>query len=594
MPERILLVEDDPLHVELVRRAFRDADVVLEVAGSIEEARRATGFDIVITDFKLPDGTGLDLLPGTLDEAQAPIIVLTSHGDERTAVEAMKMGAFDYVVKSPDSLRSMPEVVTRSRRQWQHVVERRRAANALRESEERFRQLAANIRGVFWLIDLPGGAIEYVSPGFESTFGSDRTILDAAPDAWLDLVVPEDRERVRAASFGTSEAEAEFRLLNDRWILHRVFPIREGGDVVRLAAISEDVTERRFAQERNTRLEDRLRQSQKLEALGTLASGVAHDFNNLLTAINGLVDMAERELGEDHAARASLDAIVNATESAGSVTRSLLTFARRAPSHVETIDLARVIGETSVLIRALLPRHIELRTELEPCWIQADRTQMQQLLINLCINARDAMPTGGAVTVSLAHSRSDRRFGDVNAERGLAVLLVSDTGEGVAPEHLSRIFEPFFTTKDREDGTGLGLSVVHSIVKEHAGAIDVSSDEGGTSVVAAFPITETPRTDVEALGTAIVVSSDRQQRAVLTTALVGAGFDVRADATDPALLVVTDPEQIERARAAHPEAVMIVVTGADDPDPPGAPTCVLRRPFRVADLVEIAKDALAP
>jgi len=252
----------------------------------------------------------------------------------------------------------------------------------------------------------------------------------------------------------------------------------------RFCFIVDDQTHRRRADEERARLEADLQQAQKLEAVGTLASGVAHDFSNIVTAINGYVDLAMRGLPADHPTSELLKMIRRAARQADGVTRSMLTFAHKAPTPTATIDMAVLVFESAEMLRHLLPTSIELdvRNALKgKAWVRADASRIQQVIMNLVLNARDAMCQGGKITLSLRHSQDE------------IALSVVDNGPGMTEETKKRLFEPFFTTKSRGKGTGLGLAVVHGIVTHHNGRIDVESVPGkGTTLTVFLPAAPTP------------------------------------------------------------------------------------------------------
>jgi signal transduction histidine kinase/CheY-like chemotaxis protein len=258
-----------------------------------------------------------------------------------------------------------------------------------------------------------------------------------------------------------------------RWIRERAFGSRdEGGSVIHIVGTAEDITESR-------NLEEHLRQAQKLEAIGQLAGGVAHDFNNILTIIEGFASLLSMETALSRDGREAVHEIVNASARATRLTRQLLAFGRRQVVQPEAIDLNETIHALSSLLQRVLGEHVQLVLDLEkaPCTARADASMLDQVIMNLVINARDAMPDGGELRIETFATVVDRGTSEKGGlEPGTYVgFSVSDTGAGIAPEHLSRIFEPFFTTKGPGKGTGLGLSTVYGIVSQHRGAVFVES-----------------------------------------------------------------------------------------------------------------------
>ncbi|HID54874.1 MAG TPA: response regulator [Anaerolineae bacterium] len=237
--------------------------------------------------------------------------------------------------------------------------------------------------------------------------------------------------------------------------------------------------ERHRAEETRQRLEEELRQSQKMEAIGHMAGGIAHDFNNILTAVLSFVGLAKRQVGEEHPAYGRLDGIEEASLRGAELTRQLLTFARRQVTVPRVFSLNELILNMDKFLRRLITADIELVTLPMPelCQIKADPAQIEQVLVNLVVNARDAMPEGGTLTIRTTRKKLNKGFGDV-AQGNYICLIVSDTGMGMSKEALSHIFEPFYTTKAPGKGTGLGLATCYGIVKQNGGHISVESKPG--------------------------------------------------------------------------------------------------------------------
>jgi len=297
---------------------------------------------------------------------------------------------------------------------------------------------------------------------------------------WRTSVVEQDVPHADAASRARetgTEAMATYRITRPdgelRWIRERAFGSRdESGAVIHIVGTAEDITESR-------NLEEQLRQAQKLEAIGQLAGGVAHDFNNILTIIEGFASLLSMESGLSRDGREAVHEIVNASGRATQLTRQLLAFGRRQVVQPEAIDLNETIRALGSLLQRVLGAHVQLVLDLEtgPCTARVDAGMLDQVIMNLVINARDAMPEGGELRIETFAMVVDQRGREKGGlEPGSYVgFSVSDTGAGIAPEHLSRIFEPFFTTKEPGKGTGLGLSTVYGIVSQHRGAVFVQS-----------------------------------------------------------------------------------------------------------------------
>ncbi len=360
------------------------------------------------------------------------------------------------------------------------ITGRRAAEEALRDASERLEQLAESIQEVFWLTDPDKTEILYISPAYEAIWGRSRGSLRRDPASWLDDVLELDRDRVRAA-LGTQTSgqyDVEYRIRRPdgdvRWIRDRAFPVfGADGQITRIAGVAEDITERR-------ELELQLRQAQKMESVGQLAGGVAHDFNNWLTVIQSYSELIAQSLPAGSETREFVSEVEAATARAASLTRQLLAFSRLEVVESRPVDIDQIVVDTEKMLRRVIGEDISVVTRLGSSSrrVQGDAGQVVQVVMNLALNARDAMPAGGRIEIVTSVDRDDN-----------AVLLrVTDSGVGMPPEVLARIFDPFFTTKGVGYGTGMGLAVVHGIVRRGGGRIDVESEPGrGTSFTVRFP-----------------------------------------------------------------------------------------------------------
>jgi PAS domain S-box-containing protein len=406
-------------------------------------------------------------------------------------------------------------------------------------------------------------------------------------------------------------------------------PIRNRrGRIVGSVSMQVDLTEQR-------KLEEQVLQAQKMDAIGRLAGGIAHDFNNMLGAILGFASALQEELPVPSPMARDAEQIVLAAERAAQLTRQLLAFSRKQVLQPSVFDLGRLVRDLEPMLRRLLGEHIELavKTAGGPARIKADPTQIEQIVLNLVINARDAMPRGGRLTVAVG-----RRFVDdeepadpFGARRGdYGLLRVSDSGTGMDPSTQARIFEPFFTTKPKGKGTGLGLSTVYGVVKQSGGHIRVESVLGtGTAFEILLPSTEEPlprALPLRSLGarscgggeTVLVVEDDATLRALICRSLVRSGFDV-LEAEDGAAalalsaatsrtihLLLTDLvmphvgglDLAEQLRVDRPETTVLYMSGyADQTDELPLAICkegaaLLTKPFMPATLVELVRQML--
>jgi PAS domain S-box-containing protein len=384
---------------------------------------------------------------------------------------------------------------------------------------------------------------------------------------------------------------------------------------------------------RERRLRRQLDKAQRLESIGRLAGGIAHDFNNLLTAILGSAEIARMDLSEDHPARAMVEDIVQSGEKATALTRQLLVFSRRQETSLQSVELNERLSELDRLLRRIIGEDVELVLSLddEPGATRADPAQLEQVIVNLVVNARDAMPEGGRLEISTENRiLGEPREEDLpNLEPGAYVILrVRDTGVGMSREVQQRIFDPFFTTKEEGKGTGLGLATVYGIVTQAGGAVRVESSPGqGTTFSVFLPRTGSPSgtseadrkasPSLEGSETVLVVEDDSGVRQVVTSTLERFGYRVLSagdgpdaatlcgELEEPLDLVVTDMilpstdgHRVARdVREVWPEAGVLLMSGYREPektDGDGAPedTAFIQKPFHPLDLMKRVREVL--
>ena len=360
----------------------------------------------------------------------------------------------------------------------------------LRLSRDRYRNL---LESVFEAVAIErNGAIIRINPGFSRLFGCTESEALRHP---LRRFLPDLPAREGMPAAGMREGLGKTWNGEDRHVQFVLRELEEESESTRIAGI-RDITAERALEEKQRRMEDQMQQSQKLESLGILAGGIAHDFNNLLGAILGQASLLDMELPQDSQAHTVARSIARAAEQAAELTEKLLGFARQGKHQSAVLDIHDVLEETGVLLQHLLNKNIEVRYQTgasNPC-IKGDPVQLQQVFLNLAINARDAMPDGGMLTFRTESIVVESARDDVKATPGTYVVVhVSDTGGGISPELLPRIFEPFFTTKAFGQGTGLGLSMVYGIVDTHGGFIEVHGGKGTGAVFTVYlPATDEP------------------------------------------------------------------------------------------------------
>ena len=499
-PLRLLQIEDSESDADLILRllmqgGFEVTSQRVEDAAGLRLALRDDTWDVIVADYHLP---GFDA-PGALRILQEcgkdiPCIVVSGVMGEETAVEMMKSGAHDYLTKN--NLSRLVPAVERELAEAAARRESKQAQEELRASEERLAlAVEANQIGTFDFYPQSGNLIwsrfarqHYgVSPEAEVTYD---TFLRALHPSDRDRVIQTLQDALRSENGGNYAHEYRSVGIEDgeeRWISSRgrVFFDAEM-HAVRVVGVIQNVTDRK-------RLEKQLLQSQKIESVGRLAASIAHDFNNLLTIINGYAHLVLAEMGPEHALRDSMEELSKAAMQAAGLTRQLLSFTRRQAAEPKTIALNEFVKEHDNMLRRLLGENIELVVSLDSQagTFRADPGQIGQVLMNLAVNAKDAMPSGGKLIIETSSMVADDHFARTHLHVGpgeYAVLTVTDSGTGMSAEVKAHLFEPFFTTKEPGKGTGLGLSTVYGIVNQSGGSIWVTSEpDRGTTFKLFFP-----------------------------------------------------------------------------------------------------------
>jgi PAS domain S-box-containing protein len=637
----ILVVEDEPAHAEAMSRALEMVAERYRVrfASTLAEGRLAVVAELpvlVLCDLNLADGKAFDLLPGPHQRAPFPLLVLTSHGDERMAVQSIRSGAIDYVVKSKEAFTELPRTIDRALREWRLNEERSRAEHALRESEERFRVLFAAAPDACLIHDLSGHVLD-ANLASQELFKFSRSEL--LRSTWNQLGFLGDDATSQSARL---ESQRAGRATGPE-LLHvltsggrridlelRTVPIQLLGEVMVLAT-AQDVSLRRQAEQARHKLEEQLHHALKMEAIGRLAGGVAHDFNNMLTAIAGYADLLLRREEPGSSRATGLAEILNAARRASGLTNQLLAFSRKQLIAPVVLDLNALLGRSTRMIERLIGEDIALSfvPAADLHYVQVDPNQIEQVAINLAINARDAMPRGGQLRVATRNQRLDEPdLPHIDARAAeYVVLSVEDDGTGMSQDTLGRLFEPFFTTKELGRGTGLGLSIIYGAVKQNGGFILVSSEmQQGSRFEIYLPrsfgvpevASETPRSDgPSGHETVLLVEDDASVRDVAAHFLRNCGYevlvatrgaeaiDIVRERTETVDLLVTDVilpmlngrELYERIRELQPDIGVVFMSGYTDDviaphgvlDPGVA---FVEKPFSQETLARKAREAL--
>jgi len=631
LPLRLLVIEDAPDDAELLRLELRRAgyDVTMRRVETLEGMETALGereWDLVVSDHSMPGMTSFNAL-GVLREhnLDLPFIIFSGGIGEEEAVAAMRAGAKDYVMKG--NVARLVPAISRELKQAEARRQRRAAEASIRELQQ-MREFALESAHIGeWEIDLATRAFR-PSPRFFRLFGH-----ATPPQAWsyeeaMAQIAPDDRPRVddafRRALDRDDEMDVEFRVtwrdgtLHWVWARARRFTPERRPPV--LAGIVVDIGQRKET-------EAQLHQALKMEAIGQLTGGIAHDFNNLLTVILGNSGLLQEAVGDDPELTELIDSIHAAGRSGAELTKRLLAFARQQPLQVREIDLGNYLGEAAPLLRQPLGPDIRLDFAIEPGLPPAriDPSQLSTVLLNLVINARDAMPGGGAVTIA-----AERMTTPVEQYDGAFVrLAVRDTGTGMPPEVAARAIEPFFTTKEVGKGTGLGLSMVNGFVRQSGGHMSIESKPGqGTAINICLPSVLASRLDQQVqerapvaaaprATTILVADDDRAVRGFLVAVARGLGHRVieAADGAEALAALAVAPE-IEllfsdvampngmtgyelaaAARQKRPDLKILLTSGfpakevlqraALDPD-----IRVLQKPYDPAELAENITRAL--
>ena len=621
---QVLLVEDNPGDILLLEQLLGEVSSVQCQLASVERLDEAflcleqEGFDIILLDLTLPDSHGLQTFVKLHNQVPGiPIIVLTGLNDETLAIGAMQQGAQDYLVKAQVS----GDLLVRCMR---YAMERQKAEEALRQSEERFRSLSASAPIGIYQTDADGMFI-YTNDLWQEISG--LTLEESLGNGWVKSIHPHDRQIVLDKWYkfihSGSEFSLEFRFLtlagDVRWVFGRATPMESPrGRITGYVGVNEDITARKQAEEKireqaallnvttdailvrdlenrilfwnkgaehiygwqesqvygknaselfyqetppevetallttmnqgkwqgelsqltcageeilvesrwtlvcerqgktqsiltvNTditekkQLESQFFRTQRLESIGTLASGIAHDLNNILTPILAVSQLLPMKFPDvDEQTQHLFEILEDSTRRAAELVKQVLSFARGVQGKRIHLQMRHLIKELSKILKETFPKYIEVSLDIpQNLWmVSGDSTQLHQVLMNLCVNARDAMQEGGKLTISGENFLLDQNYARMHLEAKVGAYIaiaVSDTGVGISPEIVERIFEPFFTTKELGKGTGLGLATVLGIVKSHGGFVNVYSEEGqGTCFKVYLPAVEGMETQDE-------------------------------------------------------------------------------------------------
>lgn len=490
LPIKVLLVEDNPGDARLIREMLPEtSDVPFDLACvdrlSDGLERMASGdMDVVLLDLSLPDSQGLDTFIRARDHApQMPIILLTGLDDKESAVTAVREGAQDYLVKGQVDGNLLVRAV-------QYAIERKQAERALVQAAQHWQNTFDAIEDMVAIIDRDYRVLRANRAMSEAFAGQE--MIGAHCHELFHGTEESLPECPTCQTFRTGEAthmELHEEHLGDRWINMSAYPIREKDNAVQqIVHVVRDITEQKLA-------EERIQRQNRLTAVGQLGAGIAHDFNNLLTGIIGYAELASETLDPGSRVYQYINAIPKLGVRGADLIKQLLTFSRQADVERKPMNLVPLIKEIVKMLERTLPESIDIRMVGmdQVAAINADPTQIQQVIMNLCVNAGHAMPEGGELTLEINSVSLDREYCGHHPEAkpgDYIRLSVRDTGVGMTSDVQERAFEPFFTTKKVGEGTGLGLSVVYGIVRAHEGHIGIYSEVGkGTQFNVYIPST---------------------------------------------------------------------------------------------------------
>ena len=627
----VLLLERDRSVYRSIQFLLRDATRPSILIDSTETLRRGldrlgeSRFDAVLLDLQLADSQGLATLAAVRAQFPAlPSVVLVPSAQEALGRQAVDAGATDYLLKEGLS----PWLLHRALR---YAIQSARNAAAMQETERRVYELFDNSQDIIFTLDEAGNIVS-LNKSAELNLGCPEG--DSAHLNIRNVIAPENVEhcielfgRVLKGEF-TPVTELTILCRDGRRLIVEVSNVNriQLGDKLGVQGIARDITERR-------NLENLLRQSQKLEAVGRLSGGLAHDFNNLLCAISGHSELMEERLEPGHPAGSNLAQIKKAADSASTLIRQLLAFSRRQVFYPQVVNLNRVVRETEKLLARLLGEHIEFVAALDPALgnVRVDPHQFEQVLVNLFINARDAMVEGGTLKVATAEVTLD---GDLQSRHGIVpegryvVVSVSDSGVGMDAVTQSRIFEPFFTTKELGKGTGLGLATVYGIVKQSGGFIWVYSELGrGTTfkiylpreveAVASVPVKRVPGKSFRGTETVLIAEDAEPLRDLTREFLSDSGYtvleasngkealEIFRSTRDRIHLLITDlvmpgiggRQLAEDLSTIDPNLAVIYMSGysSDRSGPPGVANgeaAYLEKPFSKESLLRKVRELL--
>lgn len=614
---RVLLVEDNPSDVYLVRELLNLCE---KRKYGIEETNSLSGaigqlekfqYDAILLDLSLPDSIGLP----TFDKIRlvandTPIVVCSGTSDLEFATKAVQHGAQDYVVKGKFD----QDVLSRA---IEYAIERQALLLQLRIKNEELEKSESQLRSIIennadgMMILSPEGHVRFANPAAGSLFNVPASEL-------IEKIYPELIAEREQMDYDLSDLCGR-----ERYVEVRTELIIWEGEASLLASL-RDITQRKKDEAERRKMSEQLFQAQKMEAIGTLAGGVAHDFNNIM----GITMMASSNAmarATDPKLKHDLKIILDAAERGAAIAKQLLVFARSTDTDIQPLQVGTIVKQVRKMLETTMPKNISVETKVDAIneWINGDQCQLYQVLLNLAINAKDAMPDGGLLTIEVLNEKGRGAIDE------FVVIKVTDTGTGIPGAIIQRVFDPFFTTKEIDKGTGLGLSIVHGVIKNHGGHVKVESKLGqGASFKIYLPAikysaaidkqADDEHTDsVGGSEWILVVDDEEMLRQVLVKALSAYGYSVLeaengAEAlsiyeknTDKLHLVITDIDMPRmsgedlclKIKDRNPQSKVIVETGHTDRDVRDRMLSLgvqgfIQKPFSLEEILKTVRQVL--
>ena len=623
-------MEDNPTDAQLVQAMLGSAGFNCDIRRidtreGFEAALQGESWDLVISDFTLPSFDGLSaLILARKTRPELPFIFVSGTIGEEAAVESLRCGATDYILK--DRMSRLPASVQRAVQESRTRAEQRRAAEKIREQAA----LLDNARDAICVTDMDHRVI-YWNKGAERLIGWSAQEVAGRNVAEM-LFRPDDKRPLEALKqlIRTGEWQGELDrigkdrqniIVESRWTLLR----DEVGQARSILMIDTDITEKK-------RIEGELLRSQRMQSIGALAGGIAHDLNNVLAPILLVAELLREELRSEES-REMLDTAKASAQRGADMVKQILAFARGVSGDLKVLQVKHLVNEMTKLVRDTFPRSIRVQSRIagQLHRIQGDATQLHQVLLNLCVNARDAMPRGGTLRIeagnaTLENRPTSMRPGPVSGE--FVVLTVGDTGCGIPEELRDQIYEPFFTTKEPGKGTGLGLSSVRAIVQAHQGFLEVESQvDAGTVFRVYLPAATTPDTGFVRLGlpavqmgrgeTVLLVDDEAALLAITRETLQAFNYrvftaengaealalfrpqagEIQAVITDMMMPVMDGATLVRELRRIRPQVKVICVTGLASRSPPPEieqlqPHAFLAKPYSTEKLLNTLRGVI--